>query len=431
LTQTHQPSVAVAGAGLAGLTLAQRLLREGFDVTVFERDSTPFGRPQGNRITVDRHGLEALRRSLAPHRYDAVLRTSGPPGGSFRVTNAQLRDAFVKRFDPASASERQVDREVLRRILLDGLDDSLRFGHPVQSVRALPERVVVELGNGGSVEADVAVVADGIGSTVRRSVLPDAEPVDTGVGAVYGRSPLRRGGRQALPHELLDSGVLALLDEPTAAFFFTAMRFQQEPLQAFPACGLTVSAPQVEDYVMWGLVLTSDQLWAAGRDPAPRRLLELAADGVARAHPLLLSLVEGTDPASVLLSRFSSGTRPAFPPPARVAVLGDAIHPMPPFGAHGGNTALRDASNLGEHLAGARHGGAQVAPALAAYHDDMVGYAFAEVDAAVSQMRRLGSSSPVSRLLLRRLLPALHRRSIPRGWSPVGSAPAAELRPGR
>ena len=48
--------VAVAGAGLGGLCLAQGLLKAGVDVTVYERDARLAGRRQGYRLHVDAPG---------------------------------------------------------------------------------------------------------------------------------------------------------------------------------------------------------------------------------------------------------------------------------------------------------------------------------------------------------------------------------------
>ena len=45
--------VAVAGAGIGGLCLAQALLLAGTDVTVYERDETLDSRGQGYRLHLD------------------------------------------------------------------------------------------------------------------------------------------------------------------------------------------------------------------------------------------------------------------------------------------------------------------------------------------------------------------------------------------
>jgi monoamine oxidase len=80
-------SVAIAGAGLSGLCLAQALLRAGFDVQVYERDPSPDARCQGYRITVDEHGTGALQRCLPSHLFELFCATVGDPGGYFRFLN--------------------------------------------------------------------------------------------------------------------------------------------------------------------------------------------------------------------------------------------------------------------------------------------------------------------------------------------------------
>jgi 2-polyprenyl-6-methoxyphenol hydroxylase-like FAD-dependent oxidoreductase len=366
--------IAIVGAGLAGLTLAQRLVTAGAAVTVFERDAGPDVRGQGFRITVDEHGFGALRACLPAGLHERVLATAGPPGGFFRITDERLRDAVVVRFDPATTIGRQVDRQTLRSILLTGLDGVVRWGTPVPALEPADGGVAV-LGE----RFDFAVVADGIGSVLRRAVHPAAEPVDLGVGGIYGRTPLRVDGTALLPERLHGSGILALLPRPGLAFFVTAMRFPGDR----------------PDYLMWGVV--TDEVPA---DPAAA-----ARAAVAPAHPALRAVVEHTEPGQLLFSRFAAGriTGPSVLPPA--AVLGDAIHPMPPLGAHGGNTALRDAHTLAEALLASP---ADLPGAAARYHAAMTGYATAAVRSAERQTRRLARGGP-STWVLRRALPVLRR----------------------
>lgn len=65
--------------------------------------------------------------------------------------------------------------------------------------------------------------------------------------------------------------------------------------------------------------------------------------------------------------------------------MGDAVHVMPPFGAHGGNTALRDAALL----AGKLTAGQPLEPAIAAYQEEMIAYAFARSRGSMTMMRRM------------------------------------------
>ena len=72
--------VAVAGAGLGGLCLAQGLLRAGAEVTVYERDNGLAGRQQGYRLHVDARAGLALQDCLPPELLAAFQATCGQAG---------------------------------------------------------------------------------------------------------------------------------------------------------------------------------------------------------------------------------------------------------------------------------------------------------------------------------------------------------------
>jgi 2-polyprenyl-6-methoxyphenol hydroxylase-like FAD-dependent oxidoreductase len=67
--------VAVAGAGLGGLCLANGLHRAGADVTVYERDAGLVSRPQGYRLHLDARAGLALQQCLAPDLLELFLAT--------------------------------------------------------------------------------------------------------------------------------------------------------------------------------------------------------------------------------------------------------------------------------------------------------------------------------------------------------------------
>jgi len=378
-------TVAIAGAGLAGLCLAQRLVRAGIDVQVYEADPGPFVRRQGYRITVDADGLAALRDSLPTELYELAVATGGEPGGFFRFTNSRLRDAVKLTFPADPDGGRQMDRQVLRSILLEGLDERVHYGRTAVAV----EHDSLRFADGTSVRAEVVVAADGIGSTLRPSIAPGAEPVDSGVSGIYGRTSLVPG---LIPDALRKSGVLAIGDEPGRAFFFTAMRFGQAP-RTVPA----------DDYVMWGLVLPRDEI------PAGQSLKETAARLAAGFHPLVGRLIDDADDEATIVSDFAIGRRPTRWPLARATLLGDAVHAMPPFGAHGGNTALRDAALLGGKLAA----GGSVAAAITEYQDEMTAYAFQAVDNSARMMRRLTATSGFQKWVMTRVLPRFRPVTVP------------------
>jgi hypothetical protein len=56
-----------------------------------------------------------------------------------------------------------------------------------------------------------------------------------------------------------------------------------------------------------------------------------------------------------------------------------------------------------------------VKSALTAYHNEMVPYAFKAVDNAAKMMGRLADAGSLQRWLLLRLLPRLHKITVPEG----------------
>jgi 2-polyprenyl-6-methoxyphenol hydroxylase-like FAD-dependent oxidoreductase len=406
-------SVAIAGAGLSGLCLAQYLMRAGIDVHVYERDPGPFVRQQGYRIILDRHGLQALRESLPRPLYRLALATGDEPGGHLRFTDRRLRDAFTITFKDEPHATRQVDRLTLRSILMSGLDGRIHYGKAAVAVDSGgPPGLRLRFTDGTAAAATVVVGADGAGSALRAQLMPDAGPANTAMAGVYGRSPLRRNGASVIPDALLTSGVLAIADRPGRAFFFTPMRFGERPREAFARLAPGSYAPTGDDYVMWGLLLRQEEVPPGVRGDL-LALRELAMRKSTDFHPLIRRLVDTAELDATVLNLFAAGRRPRQWAVPGATMMGDAVHVMPPFGAHGGNTALRDAALLGHRLAEARANGTPVQDAIAGYQDEMVSYAFRAVDTAAALMRRLTAAAAAPHWVLTRVLPRLHRVTVP------------------
>ncbi|MBM0276053.1 FAD-dependent oxidoreductase [Micromonospora tarensis] len=405
-------SVAIAGAGLSGLCLAQYLVRAGIDVHVYERDPGPFVRRQGYRIILDRHGLGALRESLPRRLYDLALTTGDEPGGQLRFTDRRLRDAFTITFKDEPHATRQVDRLTLRSILQCGLNGRVHYGKDAVAVDSGPAGLRLRFSDGGAAAATVVVGADGVGSALRAQLMPDAEPTNTPLAGIYGRSPLRRNGESVIPDALRTSGVLAIANQPGRAFFFTSMRFGESPQEAFARLAPGNYAPTGYDYVMWGLLLRREDVPIGVRGDL-LELWRLASRMSADFHPLIRRLVGTAELDATVLNLFAAGRRPLRWAVPRATMMGDAVHVMPPFGAHGGNTALRDAALLGRKLVEARANGTPVEQAIADYQDEMARYAFRAVDTAARLMRRLTGGGAAPHWVLTRVLPRLHRVTVP------------------
>lgn len=80
---------------------------------------------------------------------------------------------------------------------------------------------------------------------------------------------------------------------------------------------------------------------------------------------------------------------------------------MPPTGAHGGNTALRDAALLTTKLREAANNGKPIEWAIGEYQKEMLDYAFKEVRSSMRMLQRSNMSNPVLRFAMLRVVPWL------------------------
>lgn len=405
-------SVVIAGAGLAGLCLGQALVRAGIEVEIYERDASPMARCQGYRLTMDEHGAAALKSCLPPQLFEAVLATASPLGavGYFRFTNQHLGEIFKLTFkrDPQRVGRQmlgQVDRSTLRTIMLSGIKDRVHFGKAASRIESTPESAVLHFTDGTAARASVIVGADGIHSVPRRQVLPDCAVTDTGALGIYGKTPLIKDGISLLPVSLENSGVMAIGDAPGRAFFFTAMQFKEAPVEVFKRLVPDQEPPMSGDYIMWAMLFPKTELPSDFADLDCASLHHLAMGAVQAYHPVLRRFVEHAEMDYTVAVAISAATKPADWPLSRVTLIGDAIHAMPPTGAHGGNTALRDAACLAEELRKTAAGGQSLEQAIDGYQREMLDYSFKEVTRSVAMLKRSNMRNPVERFIMLHAVP--------------------------
>ena len=95
--------VAVVGAGIGGLCLAQGLIRAGLEVTVYERDAELNSGGQGYRLHID--AGPALLACLPPDLYELCVATSGRPSTALTAPSV---GASIHRHITAIASGAQI-----------------------------------------------------------------------------------------------------------------------------------------------------------------------------------------------------------------------------------------------------------------------------------------------------------------------------------
>ena len=381
--------VAVAGAGVGGLGLAQGLRKAGLEVTVYERDQALDAGGQGYRLHLD--AGPALRACLPSDLYDLCVATSGQPGTAVTVASRSLRTLRRIEMGPPGPlpAPTSVNRQTFRQILAARLDGVIEFGRACTGFDQDAGGVTVRFADGSSARADVLVGADGIGSPVRRRYLPHATVEETGIVCLYGRTPLTGQTRPLLPAAVRD-GFTAVLGGSTG-MAAGLLDFREPPPLAAGRIAPDVRLSPVSPYLMWAVTGAARQFagprgYLDGLSPAD--LHAAAAHAIRRWHPDLVRLVglAAVEETSLIEVRTAVPV-PAWPA-SRVTLLGDAIHAMSPARGSGASTALRDAALLTTELAAVARGEKDLVQAVGDYERQMTDYGFAAVRASRAELTR-------------------------------------------
>jgi len=320
--------VIIAGAGIAGATLALALHQAGLkpvliDPVVFDAQVAPTfdGRASAIAYAAFRQWRAlGLAEALEPHaqRIEQILVTDGQaPGAASRGTGP-----FFLRFDAAEIAdssggeplgyllENRHIRAALARAVTD-LGIEVLAPARVASAAFAPREAVVTLADGRELRAPVAVGAEGRGSVIRS---------EAGIGAVgwdYPQSGVVATVRLAQPHAgvaheyFLPGGPFAILPltDNRASLVWTESRARGEALKA--------ARPEIFHAHLQRRF--GDFIGAA------------TVEGPVFTYPLSLRLAE----------------RLVAP---RAALLGDAAHGVHPIAGQGLNLGLKGAAALAEVL---------------------------------------------------------------------------------
>jgi salicylate hydroxylase len=381
--------VLIAGAGVGGLTLAHGLRRAGVSCAVYERDDDTVTR-SGYRLTMNADGGEGLRTCLPDDLYDLYLQASRktPPRQRAVVITSDCQElSAAPHLGPPNDGPRPhtaIDRRALRQILLGRLGDVVHTGAAVTGFETVGDRVRVQLEGGGTAEGDVLVAADGVGSAVRRRLMPEVEiiPADVGGLGLFARSPVTPEILAELPEILLDGFVIAR-DDRGGLLAVGAYDPRQPVDEAAAQLAPDVHVDAVDPYMMIsggvapGVQIPAPRDWTAD---TPREVHAGMLAVVADWHPALRGLVERIDLDTLFWFPFRRLDPVAPWPTSRVTLIGDAIHAMMPTRGQGANMALRDAGILAGRLAAAARGEEELLEAIGAYETAMRDYVYPIMD---------------------------------------------------
>ncbi len=232
------------------------------------------------------------------------------------------------------------DRGVLRKILLEGIEDRVSFGWRFQSYVESKGIVVARFENGSEVEGSALVGADGVWSRMRQQLLPSYRLLDSQARLVFGKTLITESLNRQFSETALKG--LTYIRDVGLSCLLEPMHFSKD-IGDLPT-----------DYVYWVLFMRCD----AGTTPENIMSLDcdqittLAQQLTSNWHPSLRSLFNLADPCGTSVLRILSAN-PRIPDWAgeplaaeRITLIGDSAHAMAPTAALGATTALQDAFAL-------------------------------------------------------------------------------------
>ncbi|PIT72831.1 FAD-dependent monooxygenase [Limnohabitans sp. G3-2] len=341
MTSNERKQVVIAGGGIGGLAAALACAQRGVPVQLIERaaqlSEVGAGIQMGPNVTriVQAWGLgEALAQVAAfPQQLQARDAQTGQVLGTLRLgERAQLR------YGAPYATIHRADLQGLLHRAVQSAGVNIRLGQTVQGWRDTAEGLEVSTAEGDSVQVEALIGADGVWSAVRQQLLGDAPARFTGhlaYRALVAQADLPAhlrsdqvtvwmGPRLHVVHYPVRSGqwlnLVAIVhgDKPIQDQDWDQAGHTQALMQAMGAVGRDLSE-RLASVPAW-------RQWAL-HDRVPVRQASEMAQG-------------------------------------RVALLGDAAHPMRPYLAQGAGMAIEDAQVLAQRLSA---GGASVPEQLQGY----------------------------------------------------------------
>jgi salicylate hydroxylase len=318
--------VRIVGAGIGGLTAALALRREGFDVHVYEQSSIL--REVGAGVAISPNAVRVLHRlglaealravGVVPRSMDTRDWRTGALLG-----RVPLAEAAVDRWGTPFYHLHRADLHNALRAALG--DEHITLAARCVAVDDKPASVGVRFGDGREATGDLVVGADGIHSIVREHVAgPDR--------AIWSRQISWRGLAPASVGRELG------LEVRHHSFWGPRKQFVTFYVSAGRLVNWVGNTQSDDDW--------QEESWSARGDRDA--VSSLFADW----HPQVRGLIAGTESVFkwALFDRppLATWTR------GRVALLGDAAHPMLPFMAQGASQSIEDALVLARCLAARR-----------------------------------------------------------------------------
>ena len=325
---TARPTVVIVGGGIGGLFTANALVAQGLDVTVYEQ--APKLGEVGAGVFLTPNSVRHLHRVGLGPAVETWGARVGPGSHYFRhdgapIAPVQVTDAAG--WNATFGMHRADFVAFLAKALPAGI---VRTGHRAIGFEQSADTTRVSFANGATAEADVVIGADGIHSEMRPFVFPPSRPIFHGTIAYRG----------VVEHERIPD--------------WPADRWQMWLGPAKHFLAFPVRAGKMINYV--GFVPADAEMqesWSAPGDPAVLRQEFGGWD--ARIERLLREVQKTFRWALYDREPLATWTK------GRLALLGDAAHPMLPHLGQGANQSIEDGITLATILAQATRASAPAA----------------------------------------------------------------------
>jgi salicylate hydroxylase len=319
-------AVVVVGAGIGGLATALMLARKGISVVVIEKrtvlDETGAGlqlSPNASRLLLDIGlGPNLMRYATLPERVNVRALTSGKTIGGVALGNYA-----TERYEAPYMVLRRAD---LHMVLLDAARSmpniAFLIGRSVTHVAETEHAVsVTTTSAGGHVEDALTpclIGADGLWSATRAAIGERRSPVFSGMEAWRAVLPANKAPAFARKAE-------------TGLWLGPRCHVVHYPVASGEGVNLVVVMDAALERQGWSTKTEAD----------------LLHHRMSKAAPALREMLTGADDWRAWSLYDMPAHRMAH---GRIALVGDAAHPVLPFMAQGAALAIEDAATLGELL---------------------------------------------------------------------------------
>lgn len=387
--------VAIIGAGLGGLCLAQGLRKYGIDFAVYEKDVSPNSRTQGYRIRIDYVGQMALKECLSSDDYSLFKRTCSIASPKPQIMNPEMQGepklvrSWSQDDSESPFADQSANRLTMREVLLERVRDSIFFGKAFSRYEIQANKTIkVIFADGSSILTDVLVAADGANSIFMKQWMPELSSAESGAYCLYGKTAFDYDSILPKPH--LKAGTSVIFGDKLSAVI-DVMKFDRSTFR------VKTSLTPVEDYIYFALVGQKASFGFNDQNTFAldgEKISAIIQHATRYWHSDLKDIFTMATPQSLAIMPVKTSNVLSSWQSSNITALGDAVHTMSPAGGVGANTALKDAHLLVLKLAFVKNGNADdICAAINEYETEMRQYSARAIQDSIDGAEKLYGGS--------------------------------------